>query len=144
MATEIKTKRYIINSVNGTDELFQLPEEYIEDSLWTFVVAASGASSIRQNTYFAGGFFQITPAPTAGSKIYAIYNVEETTPNDPANFSVDGITISNIVEMLDIIRTQGTTLAAMDLAIQNRVSINAFSQFAEELNRKVRALEVPG
>lgn len=142
MATITVTKRYIISSVNGADELFQLPEAYIEGTLWTFVVASNGNASLRTNEYFDGGFFKITPAPAANSSIYAIYDIHEISNTDPANFVVDGITVSNIVDILNVIRVHGETLKLIDKAIQNKVGTFQFAQFADAINNRIKVLEI--
>lgn len=138
----IITKRHIITNVSGTDQLFQLPEDYIQGTLWTFVVATSGATSLRANTYFAGGFFQITPPPTSGSSIYCIYDTQVTDTNDPLNFNIDGITLDNIVSIAKVLKDHTETLKSMDTALNNRVSHAEFSKYAEITARKLKALEV--
>lgn len=137
----IVTKRHKILNVNGTDELFQVPDSYLEGSLWAFVELPNTSASIRATTYFEEGFFSISPAPVAGSNLYLTYDTEVVDTNDPLNFEVEGITLENIVDIVGIIKTQQETLKAMDTAIQARVGISQFNTFAEILDQKIRKLE---
>lgn len=135
------TKRHLITNVNGTDELFQLPDEYLTGTLWTFVQASDGTITFAANIFFDAGFFQITPAPAAGSNIYCTYDVVVTDTSDPNNFEIAGVTLQNIVDIITVVKTQQETLDKMDISIRNRLGISAFSKYSEVINDRISRLE---
>ncbi len=138
----IKTKRYVIPTVNGTDELFQLPEDYIDTTLWAFVVQPNSQVTLRVTEFFTGGFFKISPAPVAGASIYCIYDITITDPNDPDNFDLDGVNLCDITKIIKVLCTQQEALKKMDLAVKNRLPISEFSKYSEALDHRLRTLEL--
>jgi hypothetical protein len=138
----IVTHRAVITNVNGTDLLFQLPVDtsYNEGSFWaTIVNGTTGAvTALLQPNYFAGGFFSFATPPAAGSNIFCEYDV---TVDDITTFDLNGVTLLNILDIVNAIKTQNTTIAAMDKAIDNRVTTQEFTQFAETLDTKLRVLQ---
>jgi len=132
------TKRHVITSVDGTQQLFQVPDEYTAGTLWAFIVLANTSVTLRDTTYFDGGFFQLTPAPPAGSNLYCIYDteVEDTTsPTPPTSLQIP----ENI---LKILTNMNITIKGMDKAIQNRVTIEDFSASMELMSDRIRRLEL--
>jgi hypothetical protein len=141
--TTTLTKRAVIGPVNGTDQLFQLPDTYLEGTLWTFVVAPDlTITHFLQPTFFAGGFFQITTAPVVNSLVYCIYDIAVTSPADPANFDLNGVTIQNILDIATVLQTQQTLLDNLNKAILNRVSTTDFDKFAETFDTKLKTIAI--
>lgn len=135
------TKRHIVTSINGTDELFQLPEDYLPGTLWTDVVTSSGNVTRRENSYFAGGYFQISPPPPVGSKIYCTYEIEDSS-TDPSLFEIEEVHINHIEDILKIVKNLNESVKSLDKAVDNRVSLKAFNQYAEKMSNTIRYLKL--
>lgn len=75
----ITTKKEIISTADGTTELFQTSNVYIENTLWIFAVdSGTGATTMVVPTEFDGGeYFQISPAPATGTSLYCVYDHED-------------------------------------------------------------------
>lgn len=137
----IVTHRTLIENVNGTDVLFKVTDNsYNEGTMWVSVVNGTTGAVIEmiQPAYFDGGYFSMPVAPATGSDLYCIYDL---TVDDISTFDLNGVTLLNILDIVNAIKTQNTTIAAQTKAIDNRVSIQDFTKFAETLDTKLRVLQ---
>lgn len=137
----IQTKRAIVTNTDGTTVLFSLPDVYNENSLWTQLELADGSCSFVFNTYFSGGYFQLALAPPIGSKIYCTYEVTVTDSSDPSNFNIDGVSMQNIIDIVNVLKKQSDTIAAMNKAIQNRITISDFTKFTNQVNEQLLQIQ---
>lgn len=134
----IVTKKVTINTPDGILELFQLPEVYVEGSVWVFEVASDNSVQMRVPEEI-GEFIKITPAPAVDSTLFVTYNITEDSALDSMGVSNwDRDTMYKIVEM---IHSQQKTIAAMDLALSKRVTEKELDTWASVIDRKVKDLE---
>ena len=135
------SKKEVVGPVNGTDELFQVSQEFVEDSMWVFIADADGVvSKIVQPSGFSGGYFNISPAPTADMYLYCLYEIENDDLDDDS-FSVDGVSLDTIAAIIELINTQNSTIATMDKAISNRITTKDFTKYAESVNTQLEAMQ---
>lgn len=127
------TKRTIISNTNGTDELFNASEDYIDGTLWVFESKSDTTIELRQTTTVGGGFFTISPAPAAGSDLYLTYEIEGEEGGDSLN-SWDSANVFALAEAIDDIRL---LIVSMDKAIQKRLPLSDFYKVIELVNKRL-------
>lgn len=135
----IVTKKATISTPDGILELFQLPEAYLENSVWVFEVASDNSVQMRVPEEI-GEFIKITPAPAVDSTLFVTYDILEENPLEIAGINNwDRDTINKIVEMIN---SQQKTINAMDLALSKRVTEKELDTWASVIDRKVKDLEI--
>jgi hypothetical protein len=133
MTTSIVSKKHLIEAVNGTDELFQIPDEYLENTLWVFVADTLGALVKVPTQYFQGGFFQISPAPAVNSDLYCSYDIEVTT--EVSNLQAwDSAKIDELLETIEMISEAQDSL---DKALLARVTQEDYDKWAELMESRI-------
>lgn len=135
----IRTKRVINSTPDGTTELFQLPEEFIPNSIWVFEVATDSTVKIRTTEEIGAQFIKITPAPESGSNLYVSYDIIESDNINEAGLSNwDKDSISRI---LQTVVEQQKTIVAIDKAMEKRVTLKDFDSWASVVERKLKDFE---
>jgi hypothetical protein len=134
-----KIIRFIDNNPDGSTELFEAPEEYIAGSLWVNEVDGTGSVQFRGVNDVGGKFFQLSPAPLAGSKLYCVAETEEVS-----QAATDGLTPwehANLNKLLEALQEQQLALGAMDNALKNRITRNDFNSWAAIVEQQVKDLK---
>ena len=135
----IETKRHIELGVDGVTQLFQAPDEYIDGSLWVFDLTSGGATSLVEPIDVGGGFYQITPAPAVGSKLYITYDIEIESVADN-----DGLLPwehNNINTLLDVAKAQSLAIKTMEEALLSRMTKDDFNAWAAVMEQAMKDLE---
>jgi hypothetical protein len=127
----IKTKRYVDSSPDGSNQLFQVPEEFISGSLW---VTQSSGGVIEPNE-MGGGFYQLVPAPTAGSKLYLTYDVEDSSVAEETGLTPWEHDQMN--KLLLAIQEQQKAINNIDEAMSLRVTNKDWNTWASVIGRQL-------
>lgn len=131
------TKREIIENVNGTDQLFQASEDYVSDSLWVFELLSTGDTNLRQQTDMGAGFFQIDPAPSAGSDLYLVYEIEGAG----SELDLNEWDSANLFALSQAVSQINDSLILLDTAIQKRLPSSDFYKVIELMNARLDEYE---
>lgn len=135
----IKTKRVINSTPDGTIELFQIPEEFVSNSVWVFEVAADSSVKIRTFEEISSQYIKITPAPANNSNLYISYDIVEDESIDEAGLS--NWDKDSIRKIVDMIVSQQKVIAAMDEAMEKRVTNKDFDSWASVIERKLKDVQ---
>lgn len=127
----IVNKHHVIEGVNGTDELFELPDSYIEGSLQVLVAMTGGSASYRETSYFPDGFFGMSPAPAAGTNLICFYRYDDGIVAPAQPLDIDGFSIGNIEALMNFLVTQQELIKKMDAALNARLPIDEFNKYSE-------------
>lgn len=135
----IETKRYIEQGADGSTQLFQVPDEYIDGSLWVFEVVSGGSTALVEATDVGGGFYQLNPAPAAGSKLYLTYDV--AIPDSASDTGLVPWEHNSLNSLLDLAKAQDAALKAMEIALTSRVTRDDFNSWAAVLEQELRDIK---
>lgn len=132
-----QTKRHIDTTPDGSLELFQAPTDYIVGTLW--VIEVGSVTSIREASDIGGGFYQVSPAPEAGAKLYITYDIVVVDAS-----LEDGLTPwehENMNSLLAALTTMQDALNAMSDSMGERVTQSNFDTWASIIEAEVRDLK---
>ena len=134
-----KVIRFIDSTPDGTIELFEAPQEYIDGSLWITEVDTLGVVKSRDAIDIGNGFFQITPAPASGTKLFCTAEIGEVD-----QLVTDGLSPwehANLNKLLETIKALKEAVDSMNLAMDNRVTKNTFNAWASIVEKQVKDLK---
>lgn len=133
----------IREGIDGENTVFQLPNEYIKDSVQVAVVTeATSASVPAQVDELGGTFFSLESAPGVGTFLRVTYNIETivVTPS-PAAPVLTQFEQKNVNQLLEIVQQQSQIIKAMDQALKERISRKEFDKWASAMEAKLVNLE---
>lgn len=128
------SKRHIDNTPDGNNQLFQTPEEFLPGTLWVTETDGLGNDTIRFPNELGGGYYQLTPAPAAGTKLFIQYDVaqgEETAV-------LTEWESKRLNELLGTIKALSEAQRNMDASLLKRVTHKDFDSWASAVDRKLR------
>lgn len=129
-------KLHTITNVNGTDELFQMPEPYVSASLQVLQQDGFGAKTSVEYEVLGDSFFKLTPAPSAGSDLLCYY---EPAVEDPIGTdTLSAWEKANISKLMSIIAYQSQTITNMQIAIDNRMTYEDFNNYTEVIEKDLK------
>jgi hypothetical protein len=134
-----KIIRFIDTTPDGTIELFQAPEQYVAGTLWVNEVNGVGNTVVRQPVDMGGEFFQITPAPLFGTRLFCSCEIEVVDPT-----LGDGLTPwehGNINKLLEVTKSQQEALRSMESALTTRITRSAFNAWASIIEQQIKDLK---
>lgn len=126
--------KHKIETVNGTDEIFELPNEYISSSVEVLEINKQTKEvGYRDYTEIGNKFIQVSPAPLSTHSLLIFYGVED-------NFSVTSFDRKRTSELLKLLEKHNSELEKLTLAVTKRLSKQEFSQWARSIEAKLKHL----
>ena len=130
------TKRYTEEGSDGSTELFSLPDNYVSESIWCYVVDEEGVSKLVGIEEVGGSFYRVTPAPELTSTLMLIYEVEEEE-DLIESYGLTPWNESTMLKILTLVKAQSESIEKMDKALDNRVSQENFEGWATLLEKEL-------
>lgn len=72
-------RKVIALPVGNTNKMFDIEEEFVEDSFWIFEVAQDGSTKFHTVAQTMGTFIVLQNVPVGDSKLYIMYEVNTIT-----------------------------------------------------------------
>lgn len=131
----VKTKRHIDPSPNGANALFQAPDAFIPNSLWVVQSDGAGNDRILEPNEMGGGFYQVSPVPASGTKLYLTYDVEDTSASQETGLTPWEHDQMN--KLLLAIQAQQKAIKNIDEAIGLRVTHKDWNTWSSVIERQL-------
>ncbi len=131
----VQTKRHIDSTPDGSNELFQTPDTFLADTLWVTEAGGSNGDTLRQPNEMGGGFYQLSPAPEAGTKLYLTYDIEVV--DETVNSGLTPWEHDQMNKLLLAIQAQQEAINNIDEAMGNRVTHKDWNTWSSVVEREL-------
>lgn len=136
----MSTTLYTIESVNGTDLLFQVPTAFDPTTLRVIERNTVDQETVIEVETLGTNFFKIDPAPQIGSDLLCYF---EAINDDPIGTdSLSAWEKSNIEKIMSIIAFQDQTITNLTAAVEQRVTNKVFNSYSEIIEKEIKDMKV--
>lgn len=131
---------YTIESVNGTDLLFQIPTAFDPTTLRVIEKNTIDQETVVEVEALGTSFFKIDPPPQAGSDLLCYF---DAINDDPIGTdSLSQWEKSNVEKIMSIVAFQEQTISNLLEALEKRVTTIDFNSYAEIIEKEIRDIKV--
>lgn len=124
--------KHRISTLNGTDEIFELPNEYVSTSIDVLEINKNTKETgYRDYTEIGNKFIQISPAPSSDHFLLIFYGINDS-------LSLTSFDRKRVSELLELIDRHDTELTKLTEAVTKRLSRQEFSQWARAIESKLK------
>lgn len=137
-------KKHTDTTPNGSITLFQLPTEYVVDSVTVMEIKADKTVLMLDVNELGTTFIETTTIPEAGSSLLVLYSFNDESIELAAT-TLEGFKpwdSKRLIEIMESIVTINQTIENILKGFKNKVSKEEVSAIIGPLHDKVKALEL--